>query len=189
MATEKLGNRIRKFREERGLSRAELAEQADLTELFVTALEEEDLYPSIAPLQKIARALGVRLGTFMDDEISVDPLIVRKSCREADLTMQKAGDKSPSFLFHSLGKGKTDRNMEPFFIHITPESEENRKISSHQGEEFIVVTSGKLLIRYGKEEHILEAGDSAYFNSIVPHYVGAADGEEAEIYAVIYYPD
>ena len=189
MAVEKLGARIRKYREERNMSRAELAEAADLTELFITALEEEDLYPSIAPLQKIARAMSVRLGTFMDDQVSKDPLLVRKESREADLTMQKAGDKNPAFLLHSLGKGKTDRNMEPFFIEITPEPEEDRKLSSHQGEEFIVVLKGEVKLQYGQEEHVLGEGDSIYYNSIVPHYLGAHGTDTAEIYAVIYYPD
>lgn len=188
MAADKLGTRIRKYREERKMSREDLAEQADLTVEFITALEEENLYPSIAPLQKVARALNIRLGTFMDDEVSKDPLVVKKSSREADLAMQKAGSKRPAFLFHSLGKGKTDRNMEPFYIQISPEESEDQKLSSHQGEEFIVVTSGSIKVVYGQEEHVLSEGDSIYFNSIVPHYVGA-NGEPAEIYAVIYYPD
>ena len=189
MTADKLGTRIQKYRKERKMSRLELAQAADLTEGFITALEEQDLYPSIAPLQKIARALHVRLGTFMDDQVSKDPLLVRKTEREADLTMQKAGNKSPSFLFHSLGKGKTDRNMEPFFIEITPEPEEDRTLSSHQGEEFIVVLKGAVALQYGQEEHILEEGDSIYYNSVVPHYLGAHGTNPAEIYAVIYYPD
>jgi quercetin dioxygenase-like cupin family protein len=78
--------------------------------------------------------------------------------------------------------------MEPFFIEIAPEPNEDRQLSSHQGEEFIVVVSGSILVRYGNEEHVLEQGDSIYYNSIVPHYVGAAGDDKAEIYAVIYYP-
>lgn len=188
MSADKLGIRVQKYREERKMSREELAATADVPLTVLTALEDDNLYPSIAPLQKIARALGVRLGTFMDDQISTDPLIVRQTQREADLTMQKAEDKTPAFRFHSLGKGKNDRNMEPFFIEIQPEPEEDRKLSSHQGEEFIVVVSGTLQVIYGKEEHLLQQGDSIYYNSIVPHYVGAVGDSPAEIYAVIYYP-
>ena len=188
MAAAKLGARVRKYREDRGLSREQLAEDAGLTVAFVTALEEADLYPSIGPLQKIARALNVRLGTFMDDEITRDPIVVHQGERDADLTMQKAQNKRAAFRFHSLGKGKSDRNMEPFFIEITPEPEEDRKLSSHQGEEFILVTKGRVRVVYGKEEQVLEPGDTIYYNSIVPHYVGADGDEPAEIYAVIYYP-
>ena len=51
----------------------------------------------------------------------------------------------------------------------------------------IIVVSGKVIVKYGKEESILEAGDSVYYNSVVPHYIGAVGGP-AEIYAVLYNP-
>jgi transcriptional regulator with XRE-family HTH domain len=187
MTVDKLGARIRRFREFREMSREELAENAGLPLQTIEALEEENLYASIGPLQKVARALKARLGTFMDDVQCHDPIIVRAEQRDTDLSMQKARSKSASYSYHSLGKGKTDRNMEPFFIDIMPDNEEVA-FSSHQGEEFIIVVSGHLKIIYGKEDHILGPGDTAYYNSIVPHYVGAANGEPCSIYAVMYYP-
>ena len=184
-----LGARVRKYREARGISRTELADHAGLTEIFLTSLEDDDVYPSIGPLQKVARALGVRLGTFMDDEITQDPIISRAGARAADLTMHKGRSSRAEFVYHSLGKGKSDRNMEPFYIEIMPDAKDaERKLSSHQGEEFILVTKGKLSVAYGREEHILEAGDTVYYNSIVPHHVGAYGDEPAEIVAVIYHP-
>ena len=187
MAIQKLGARVKRYREEKGLSQEELAAAASLSVQVIKELEEESIYPSLAPVQKVARALGIRLGTFMDDVSVSDPLIVRKAKREDDLTMHKSKDKEAAFHFHSLGKGKADRNMEPFVIEMKPEAEADRKLSSHEGEEFILVTQGKVLLRYGKDDSVLEAGDTAYYNSIVPHYVGAMDGD-AQIYAVIYYP-
>lgn len=188
MSAAKLGARVCKYREERGLSREQLSDASGLTVEFLTALEEDNLYPSIGPLQKIAGALNVRLGTFMDDEVTRDPIVVRQGDREADLTMQKARTKQASFMFHSLGKGKSDRNMEPFYVDIEPEPEEDRKLATHQGEEFILVVKGSIRVIYGKEEHVLFPGDTIYYNSIVPHYVGADGDAPAAIYAVIYYP-
>ncbi len=181
----KVGKRIRTWREERGMSREQLAELADLSLAFITALEEEDLYPSLGPLQKVARALGVRLGTFMDDQPSRDPVITRAGAHAEDLVMQAARGKKASYQYMSLAKGKSDRNMEPFVVDIAPEEDESP--SSHQGEEFMLVLQGKLKVMYGKQEHLLEVGDSIYYNSIVPHFVGAHDGP-ARILAVIYYP-
>lgn len=187
MSVDKLGARIRRFREFREMSREELAETAGLTLPTIVALEEENRYASIGPLQKVARALNARLGTFMDDVQCADPIITRAEHREADLTMQKTRNRNASYRYHSLGKGKADRNMEPFYIDIMPETEEVA-LSSHQGEEFIIVTSGRLKVIYGKEEQVLGPGDTVYYNSIVPHYVGAAGDEPCSIYAVIYYP-
>lgn len=188
MSAEKLGARVRKYREERNMTLEELAEAAGISTDLLTQLEEENIYPSLAPLQKIARAMNIRLGTFMDDINVNDPLVVRRADQDTDLTMQKAKNKRAAFVYHSLGKGKADRNMEPFFIEISPEPVEDRAISTHQGEEFIVVVKGKVLLLYGRHEYILEPGDSAYYNSAIPHYVGAAGDETAEIYAVVYYP-
>ncbi|SKA91113.1 transcriptional regulator, XRE family with cupin sensor [Paucidesulfovibrio gracilis DSM 16080] len=189
MQNGKVGGRVRSYREKAELTRADLAERTGLDESFIRAIEEEDLYPSLQPLVKIARALDVRLGTFMDDQVSRDPLVVRAAERREELTMHHTGEDKAALRFHSLGRGKSDRHMEPFFIEILPESAENVKLSSHEGEEFIVVVSGQVEIRYGQETTILTEGDSVYYNSVVPHHVSAAGGEPAQIYAVIYFPE
>lgn len=183
-----IGKRIRSYREKQNLTIEDLAGRTVLSEDFLKAVEEDDMYPSLRPLVKISRALGVRLGTFMDDHISSDPLIVRLAEREEELTMHPDG-KEPGMVFHSLGKGKTDRHMEPFFVEMLPGSCKDDSLSSHEGEEFIVVQSGKMRLIYGQEESILEAGDSVYFNSVVPHNVGCAGDEKTEIYAVLYFPE
>jgi len=182
-----IGKRIKSYREKQNLTVEDLASRTALTEDFIRAVEDDDMYPSLQPLVKLARALGVRLGTFLDDQISRDPLITRLGERMEELTMHPDG-KEPGVKFHSLGKGKTDRHMEPFFIELLPESGKYKSLSSHEGEEFIVVHSGQVRIKYGKEESVLSAGDSIYFNSVVPHNVACVGDEKAEIYAVLYFP-
>ncbi|SHN49633.1 cupin domain-containing protein [Desulfovibrio litoralis] len=188
MSKTTLGQRVSKLRIVKDLTREQLAELSGLSLEFITTLEEEDLYPSIGPLQKIARALGVRLGTFMDDLVAKDPVIIKKDACTSDLVMQKTRNNSVKYTYYSLGKGKSDRNMEPFLIEISPDEEETKTQQMHQGEEFIIVQAGKLLVRYGKDEHILLAGDSIYFNSTTPHYVTAYGDQPCTIYAVIYNP-
>ncbi len=184
----RVGERIRAFREKQNLSLADLAGRTGLDEAFLQAVEPDDLYPSLGPLLKIARALGLRLGTFLDDHVSRDPLIVRLGERTQELSMHQAGDQPPSHTYYSLGKGKTDRHMEPFFIEMTPEPEEAKALSSHEGEEFIVVVSGQVELLYGRDKTILGPGDSIYYNSVVPHNL-AAFGGPATIYAVLYFPE
>jgi transcriptional regulator with XRE-family HTH domain len=185
MDEKKIGRRIRSFREARELSREELAERTGLDRRVIEEIEEEEGYPSLQPLIKIARVLGVRLGTFIDDEIGQEPLVTTASERGDDLLMRDPTGHT-TMRFHSLGRGKNDRHMEPFFIEIAPD--EDKSLSSHEGEEFIVVHKGAVEVLHGADRHVLEQGDSIYFNSAVPHHVGAAGGEPAEIYAVIYFP-
>lgn len=185
----KVGERIRAFREKQELSLADLAGRTGLEESFLFAVETKDLYPSLGPLLKIARALGVRLGTFLDDHVSRDPLIVRVGERTSEMAMRVDGSLNASHMYSSLGRGKTDRHMEPFFIIMNPEPEADKKLSFHEGEEFIVVVSGQVQLTYGREVSILNPGDSIYYNSVVPHNLSAAGAEPASIYAVLYFPE
>ncbi|WP_027720455.1 helix-turn-helix domain-containing protein [Maridesulfovibrio zosterae] len=188
MSQAKVGQRIKSFREKQGISLDEFSNRTGLGMDFLEAVEEKEKYPSLGPLLKIARALGVRLGTFLDDQVSKDPLIVKLGERKEEFTMHSDQEKTPSMSYFSLAKGKSDRHMEPFFVEMQPEEGE-LKMTSHEGEEFIIVVSGKLKVIYGKEESVLEPGDSVYFNSVVPHCVAAEGGERCDIYAVLYFPE
>lgn len=189
MRSENIGSRIRSFMEQKGITTDELAERTGLDRGFIGSLQKDDVYPSLGPLLKIARALGVRLGTFLDDNVSEDPLVIRRSERTEEIVTHRGDNKPASLTFHSLGKGKTDRHMEPFFIDVYPESSLDKHLSSHEGEEFIVVDTGNIEVIYGSSTFLLHPGDSIYYNSIVPHYVSCAGDTKATIYAVLYFPE
>ncbi|MFU2208717.1 helix-turn-helix domain-containing protein [Solidesulfovibrio sp. C21] len=191
MSDKKLGDRIRTYREGQELSREELSRRTGLSVDFLTALEEEDVTPSIGPLLKIALALGQRLGTFMDDAVDGDVCLTCRADRaEDDAVLRKARGKRAAFRYHSMGRGKTDRHMEPFFIEVYPDEDAaaEKPLSSHEGEEFIVVVTGELEVILGNERHVLAPGDSIYYNSVVPHYVGCGNAQRTDIYAVLYIP-
>jgi quercetin dioxygenase-like cupin family protein len=76
--------------------------------------------------------------------------------------------------------------MEPFVVEIEPDAVQGK--STHEGEEFIYILSGKLSLEYGTSSHTLNAGDSVYYDSIVPHRVLSADANPVRILAVIYTP-
>ena len=184
-----MGKRIAAFRNKNNLSLEDLSERTGLDVQFLQAVEENDVYPSLGPLIKIARSLGLRLGTLLDDQMSVDPLIVKLEERTDEITTHQAMETPAEVVFYSLGKGKTDRHMEPFFVELLPESGKDKKLSSHEGEEFVVVISGQVALVYGQETKILSPGDSVYYNSVVPHHMGCHGDQKAEIYAVIYIPE
>ena len=188
MKTEKVGQRIRAFMEKQEMTVNILAERSGLDVGFINTIIEDDVYPSLGPLLKIAQSLDVRLGTFLDDQISRDPLVIRREERKEELSMLRGKDKPVALKFYSLGSGKSDRHMEPFYVELLPESEKAKDLSSHEGEEFIVVYAGRVEVTYGTEVYVLEAGDSIYYNSIVPHYVSCKGAQAASIYAVLYIP-
>ncbi len=189
MESGKVGHRIRGFMAQKEMDLDQLARLSGLERDFLHSVIEDDVYPSLGPLLKIARALDVRLGTFIDDQFGEDPFIVRQEERKSELSMLRGKDKPVDLKFYSLGKGKSDRRMEPFYVELHPESAEEKTLSSHEGEEFIVVQNGTVEVIYGDQTFTLGVGDSVYYNSIVPHYVSCKGEQHAAIYAVLYIPE
>jgi transcriptional regulator with XRE-family HTH domain len=187
MSSATVGSRIASLREAKKISIDELAARTGLAPEFLRDLERDAVHPPLAPLLRVARGIGVRLGTFIDDRVSDDPYIVRLGEREEEMTSSRGQDGPTALRFHSLGKGKSDRHMEPFFVEILEESAGDDTESSHEGEEFLVVVSGQVEVRYAGRVHRLGPGDSIYYNSIVPHRVSSVGGP-ASIYAVLYFP-
>ncbi len=118
------------------MSVEELAETSQSSVELVKQLENGDLVPSLTPLLKIARTLGARLGTFLDDGSQSRPVIVRAGLLKNVVSFPgKAEIPTKSSLeFYSLASDKADRHMEPFIIDIHPSPKENHKLSSHEGE-------------------------------------------------------
>ncbi len=186
---EGLGQKVRAIRESRKISREELAERAALRSELVAQIEADELVPSLSPLIRIARVLGVRLGTFLDDQENIGPVVSRSGEHRKVVRFSDKDHAGPSDLdFHSLAANKSGRHMEPFLIDIHPSSAQEAHSSAHEGEEFIYVFAGEVEISYGRDVYLLPPGDSIYYDSIVPHNVHCRGSEPARILAVIYAP-
>jgi transcriptional regulator with XRE-family HTH domain len=184
-----VGLKVAQVRESRNISRQELAERAELTEQMINRIETGELIPSLSPLIKIARVLGVRLGTFLDDQEQIGPVITRAGERPKRVSFAEKGRAGHSDLdFYALAADKTGRHMEPFVVDIHPSSEGEIVLSAHEGEEFIFVLSGTIEVSYGRETYLLEEGDSIYYDSIVSHNVHCKSDVDARILAVVYTP-
>jgi len=185
----KVGEKVAEIRKSRKISPEDLAERAQLSLIQVQQIEEGALLPSLTPLIKISRVLGVRLGTFLDDADNIGPVITRKDGAGNVVRFAGKTDAPKSSLdFYSLAADKTGRHMEPFLIDIQSASNVAPALSSHEGEEFIYVLSGDVEILYGTDVHALSAGDSIYYDSIVMHHVHAKGSAPARILAVVYAP-
>ncbi len=187
-----VGEKIKAFREEQNLSIADLAEKTGLAVEQIERIENNTDIPSLAPLIKMAKALGTRIGTFLDDQSEDGPVIFRRKeeAKETISFSNNAVNSRRHMHYQSLSRSKANRHMEPFMITIEPTNGEQVDfiLSSHEGEEFIIVIEGSIEISYGKKNFILEEGDSIYYDSIVPHHVHSFEGNPAKILAVVYTP-
>ena len=186
-----VGFKIKGIRESKNLTIEEISERSGLSTEQIVSIENNQNLPSLGPLIKIARALGVRLGTFMDDNDSLGPVITRAADRNRESSISfsnGATDTRKHMEYHPLAQQKAGRHMEPCIIDVNPTDKLEYKLSAHEGEEFIYVLEGELEIEYGKEKYTLEAGDSIFYDSIVKHHVHGVAGKPAKILAVVYIP-
>jgi transcriptional regulator with XRE-family HTH domain len=187
MADDGAGKKVATVRESLGIAVEELAERSGCEVALIRRIEGGELVPSLAPLIKIARALGVRLGTLLDDATGLGPVITRKDQAEGATRLRslETGAGSTTLDFFSLAPGKSARHMEPFLVTVHPGTGQS---STHEGEELLFVLEGRIEVSYGKEVHALGPGDSIYYDSVVPHRVSAAGKADARILAVVYAP-
>lgn len=186
-----VGFKIKGMRESKNLTVEEIAERSGLSVEQIRSIENDEYLPSLGPLIKIARALGVRLGTFLDDNDELGPVVCRAAERQSEKTISfsnGAVEARKNMVYHSLARQKAGRSMEPFVIDIQPDGEPEYKLSAHEGEEFIFVLDGEVEVAYGKEKYVLGQGDSIFYDSIVEHHVHGVAGKAAKILAVVYIP-
>ena len=189
MEGDKIGDRIRNFREIKRLSTEELAERSGLDVNFIEQVEENSVQPALGTLLKFSRAMGIKMANFLVASVSRDPVVVRSGDIDGVQRTELSSESGvpSSLIFHHLAQGKIDRHMEPFFIEVLPQPPGQVKVSQHEGEEFIAVVSGEIELQYGKDTFRLKPRDSAYYSSDVPHRIVALNDEKAEIYAVTYF--
>lgn len=183
-----IGAKIKAIRELQQISIETLALQANLDIQQIELIEEQKVLPSLSPIIRIARVLGISLSELIDEYQQSDPVLCVAGEANSGISFSNNNVNARSHMnFFPLAENKEGRHMEPFYITIDP-LKNSHQLSSHEGEEFIYVLSGTIEINYGKDIYVLNQGDSIYYDSIVDHNVHAYKNETAKIIAVVYTP-
>ncbi len=154
-----LGQRIKRRREELGLSLRELGRRTDLTASFLSQLERGLTSTSLDSLRRIAQALNASLMHFLA-ELDTPRPVVRRGER-AVIRMPDSG------MEYQLLVPDRKRRMEVMIGRLGPGkhnavSEPRREMT----EECIYVLSGDLRISLNSEVYSMRAGDSIYFEGV-----------------------
>jgi transcriptional regulator with XRE-family HTH domain len=188
-AKNNIGKRIEALRVQKNITPDQLAERCGFSDEMLAKLEAGELIPSLGHLIKVARVLGVRLGTFLDDESNLGPVVTRRYNLNKGMSFSSKNTSVNGNLdFFPLANDKSGRAMEPFLVDIHPLEDKEFSLSSHEGEEFLFVLQGNIEISYGKDTYYLSEGDSIYYDSLIEHNVHAAGEAPARILGVVYAP-
>jgi quercetin dioxygenase-like cupin family protein len=177
--------RVKKVREGHGLSVFDVYLRTDISVELLSQIEEGKVVPPLGAIVRLANAFDLKMGYFISGDEEKAFTIVRRDDREATLRYDPSKEKHHGYAYEHLAPHKTDRYMEPFLVSLEP-SETQQERSTHDGQEFIFVLQGEMEVRLGEEIHILQPGDSIYYDSTVPHLVKCHGKEITKILAVIY---
>jgi transcriptional regulator with XRE-family HTH domain len=157
-----IGLTLLKFRKEKSLTLQQLAKKVSLSAAYLSQIEHDKASPSISTLRSLAKALGVRLVDFFEDELINDPVVMTPDKWSRVLIPGWQSDTRR--IVHHIGT----KRMEPFFTTIPPGGK-SKKGYAHPGEEFGFVIEGVLTIIIGGESHEVGPMSSFYFSSALPH--------------------
>ena len=180
---DQIGDRIAQVRTEKGLSIAQLSKLTGFDDQMLEQIEANTLCPQLGTVIKLSKALDSALQKLISGEGRVPYTVTRQDQRKViSRTTTQRGQKE-SYTYMGLAPEVKGRHMEPLIVDLKEMADQER--SSHSGEEFIYVLNGKVGLEIDDAHFELSPGDSAYYQSIVPHLLKALDGE-ARVLAVIY---
>ena len=175
-----IGSKLKALREEKGFTIKKLAEKSGCTTSMISQIEHGKSEPSISMLKKLANALNVNIVDFFIDSNSLneDFVHIREKDR-IDIKLPRWDAHIQSFL-----KSTNNKKMHPFYTKISPGGG-SKGMYAHEGEEFVYVLKGNLLIKVGDKEYYLKSGEGAYFKSYIPHdWINNGD-EDTEVIWII----
>lgn len=154
-----IGARLRKLRAEAGESLAQVARALGISIGFISNLERGQVQASVGVLRKLAQHYGINIvDLFTTVNESGTPLVRAKD--------RKVLSGAAGIQMELLAWGKI--MMEPHIFRIAPQAG-SPDFYSHEGEEFIYVIAGELVIHLHETVYQLKVRDSFYFPSKTPH--------------------
>jgi len=162
-----IGSALRDLRVTHDISARELASQSGISAAMISRIENGQVSPSISTMTSLSNALNVPLVSLFRDMVS----------ERTDFTHVKKGSgvKSTRLVgehihhyYNIASHRRRDLNFEAHIVTITPQDCESPSYVGH-GVNFMHVLDGSAKYFYGKQELLLESGDSLSIDAELIH--------------------
>jgi len=183
MQLSEIATRIKELREIMGYSVAQMAEKTNVDEAQYLSYESGKTDIPFSFIHKCALAFDVEMTELLEGS----------SARLSTYTVTRKGQgqetaKEDGIDIANLAPKFKDKLAEPYWVKYEYSAEQQNKpihLTTHSGQEFDLVLSGKLKVQVGTHIEVLEEGDSIYYNSSTPHGMIAVDGKDCVFCAVV----
>jgi transcriptional regulator with XRE-family HTH domain len=167
-----VGRQIRRWRSERGLTLARVAEAAGLNVGYLSQIENDKASPSLACLSSLAGALDVPIAWFLVDE-SVAPEVMRLADRR--WRENPAGRAS-----RVDARGSSDISI----VEVEADPGHSTGVHTHPGDEHHLITKGRFRMTQGASIVEMGPGDYLRWDGLVPHDAEAIGDEPAAMLVI-----
>ncbi|MBT4289051.1 MAG: helix-turn-helix transcriptional regulator [Deltaproteobacteria bacterium] len=178
-----IGERIKTHRNQLGLTLEEFSKATQIDQEQLEKIEETNLLPQLNMIGKITSALSVSFQELVSGVGTKPFAITHQANQKSILRNTSSLPESHSYIYKSLAPNVKGHQMEPLIVQLR--ANPDGSMSKHEGEEFIYVLEGTVILKIDKEVHELNKGDSVYYLSTTLHQLSAKK-ETATILAVVY---
>ena len=183
MNEESVGKNIKAIRKQKNITLQELARRSGLTKSYLSRIERSKKAPPYSTVNRIAMALEVEVAYLISEKVEgLSDIRISIAKKNKGKVVQTLGS-SYGYKYEALGFSKPGKNMQPYIITA---AFDEKSVFQHEGEEFLYVLEGTYEFIYDGKKYIMEEGDSAYFDSGVPHTARSLGDKKARVLAVMY---
>jgi len=162
----RVGARLRHARLLSHMRLKDVAGRARCSESMLSKIENDLAVPSLTTLHRLCKALNLSVSTLLNNDFAEPWTILRRNARA--VIGHRSGSGSEGVKAEVLVPHAQGRLLEGFVVIIEPGGHSGGTLQ-HKGEEVGYVIEGQLEIAINDEIHLLNAGDSFYFPSDLPH--------------------
>jgi len=176
------GDRVRRLREQAGLTLEQVAKLSGVSRAMLSKVERGEKSPTIGVAKHIAHGLGVSFSALVSDESATRRAfaLVRKAER------QVFRDPETGFERHLLSPLMAGMSVEVVLHHLPPKASTGRTPPHPTGvTKHVLVSKGRVVVVVDNVETVLEEGDSLYFEADVEHWFENRTARAAEYTLVI----
>lgn len=168
-ALDLVGPRLRKVREQRGITLTAVAERTGISKSTLSRLENGQRRPSLELLLPLAQVYRVPLDDLVGAPEVGDPRIRLKARRVNGRTV--------------LPLTRHPGGVQAWKI-VIPANQSTPDPRSHDGHEWLYVLAGRMRLILGDQDLVLEVGEVVEFDTQLPHWFGSAGEGPAEVLSI-----
>jgi transcriptional regulator with XRE-family HTH domain len=177
------GTHVRNLRKMANLTLSGLSSASGMSISALSKIENGQISPTFVNMMRLAEGLKMHIADLVTFDLQPQIPSARFSITRRS---EQSFTETDHYGFAALCGSLQSKRMKPIVTRVRPENLNNPiEKFAHDGEEFLYVLKGVILIRTEYYKPILlEEGDSMYFDSTMPHCYVSGTEQEAEAFVM-----